>query len=232
MKRDRKYVDTFRRDKNGKAELHALELDFGKQAAPQNRAVMVLNGWVDWADGSTFLAAAQESKEGLIPPYLQVKDATGKWKTVIQDMGMPDGKPKTIAVDLSGKFLSDSREVRIVTNLCVYWDEIFLGNDVGAPQAVVSRVPASSGELRFRGFSAVKIDPERLQPEQFIYADVRSTSAWNPTPGLYTRYGDVKELLENVDDRFTILGSGDEVRLQFRAEALRRCVPVGSAILF
>jgi Tfp pilus assembly protein PilF len=220
VKRDRKYVDTFRRDKNGKAELHALELDFGKQAAPQNRAVLVLNGWVDWADGSTFLAAAQESKEGLIPPYLQVKNAAGNWKTVIQDMGMPDGKPKTIAVDLSGKFLSDSREVRIVTNLCVYWDEIFLGNDVDAPQAIVSGVPASSGELRFRGFSAVKIDPERLQPEQFIYADVRPTSAWNPTPGLYTRYGDVKELLESVDDRFAILGSGDEVRLQFRGDTL------------
>ena len=28
--RDRKYVDTFRREQNGKAELHALELDFGK----------------------------------------------------------------------------------------------------------------------------------------------------------------------------------------------------------
>ena len=79
----------------------------GKQAAPDNRAVLVLNGWVDWADGSTFLAAAQESKEGLIPPYLQVKDAAGNWKTVIQDMGMPDGKPKTIAVDLSGKFLTE-----------------------------------------------------------------------------------------------------------------------------
>jgi len=225
VKRDRKYVDTFRRDKNGKAELHALNLDFGKQAAPKNRAVMVLNGWVDWADGSTFLAAAQESKEGLIPPYLQVKDASGNWKTVIQDMGMPDGKPKTIAVDLSGKFLSDSREVRIVTNLCVYWDEIFLGNDVGAPQATITKVPASSSDLRFRGFSEVTIDPERLQPEEFIYADVRSASSWNPTPGLYTRYGDVKELLENVDDRFAILGSGDEVRLQFRAEALAPLPP-------
>ena len=47
----------------------------------------------------------------------------GKWRTVIEDMGMPAGKPKTIAVDLTGKWLSDSREVRIVTNLCVYWDE-------------------------------------------------------------------------------------------------------------
>ena len=39
---------------------------------------------------------------------------------------MPSGKPKTMAVDLTGKFLSASREVRIVTNLCVYWDEIYL----------------------------------------------------------------------------------------------------------
>jgi tetratricopeptide (TPR) repeat protein len=223
--RDRKYVDTFRREKNGKAELHTLELDFGKNAAPDNRAVLVLNGWVDWADGSTFLAAAQESKEGLIPPYLQVKDAAGNWKTVIQDMGMPDGKPKTIAVDLSGKFLSESREIRIVTNLCVYWDEIFLGNDVSAPQAVVSRVPASSGELGFRGFSATKIDPDRKQPEQFVYADVRAASSWNPTPGWYTRYGDVKELLESVDDRFAILGSGDEVRLKYRADSLPAVKP-------
>jgi hypothetical protein len=205
--------------------LHALELFFGKKAAPGNRAVLVLNGWVDWADGSTFLAAAQESKEGLIPPYLQVKDAAGKWKTVIQDMGMPDGKPKTIAVDLSGKFLTESREIRIVTNLCVYWDEIFLGNDVGTPQAIISRVPAGSGELRFRGFSATRIDPDRKQPEQFVYGDVRAASAWNPTPGLYTRYGDVKELLENLDDRFAILGSGDEVRLKYRADTLPSLKP-------
>ena len=48
-------------------------------------------------------------------------------------MGMPAGKPKTIAVDLTGKWLSASREVRIVTNLCVYWDEIFLSPDTSAP---------------------------------------------------------------------------------------------------
>jgi tetratricopeptide (TPR) repeat protein len=218
--RDRKYVDAFRRERNGKAELHALELDFGLEVARQNGGVLVLNGWVDWADGSTFLAAAQESKDGLIPPYLQVRNAEGKWETVIQDMGMPDGKPKTIAVDLSGKFLTESREVRIVTNLCVYWDEIFLGEDVGTPEAMVSRLPAASADLRFRGFSRIKIDPDRKQPEEFVYADTRTTSAWNPTPGLYTRYGDVKELLDDVDDRLTILGSGDELKLQFRADTL------------
>ncbi len=45
-------------------------------------------------------------------------------------------------------------------------------------------------------------------------------SMWNPTSGFYTRYGDVSELLETADDRFIIMGSGDEVRLLFAASEL------------
>ena len=59
--------------------------------------------------------------------------------------------------------------------------------------------------------------PERLEPERFVYADLRPVSSWNPTPGLYTRYGDVTELLAAIDDRMAILGAGDEVRLRFAA---------------
>jgi hypothetical protein len=66
--------------------------------------VLILDGWFDWPDGSTFLAAAQEHKD-LTFPYLQVKDAAGNWKTVIEDMGMPSGRQKPMAVDLAGKFL-------------------------------------------------------------------------------------------------------------------------------
>ena len=38
---------------------------------------------------------------------------------------------------------------------------------------------------------------------------------WNPVPGLYTRYGEVRELMDAVDDRFIIMGSGDELKLRF-----------------
>jgi hypothetical protein len=154
LKSDKTHPDDFKRTDGGVAELHALELDFGTQVARDNKAVMILHGWVDWADGSTFLAAAQESKAGLIPPYLQVRDAQGKWQTVIDDMGMPDGKPKTIAVDLTGKFPTANREVRIVTNLCVYWDEVFLSETNAAPAVRRSTMPASSAAVLFRGFSA------------------------------------------------------------------------------
>jgi hypothetical protein len=214
LRRDRTYPDSFRRDYAGVAELHHLDLDFGRVAAG-NHAALILNGWVDWADGSTFLNAAQESKDGLVFPYLQVKDAAGHWQTVVEDMGIPAGKPKTIAVDMTGKFLSASREVRIVTNLCVYWDEIFLIENAAVPRTKLTALDADSAELRFRGFSKATIHPERKQPESFDYARVAPASMWNPTPGLYTRYGDVRPLIEALDDRLVIMGSGDELRLRF-----------------
>lgn len=212
---DLEYPDTFSHNEAGVASLHALDLDFGS-AAPENSAALVLNGWVDWADGSTFLGASQNGT-GLIFPYLQVKDASGKWQTVVQDMGIPSGKPKTIVVDLTNKFLSPSREVRIVTNLCVYWDEIFLIDSAAAPNVRLTPVTASSANLNFRGFSRVVIDPNRQQPERFLYDQVSMLTNWNPTPGNYTRYGDVLPLVTDVDDKLTVMGSGDELKLTFPA---------------
>jgi hypothetical protein len=43
---------------------------------------------------------------------------------------------------------------------------------------------------------------------------------WNPTRGLYTRYGDVQPLIAAIDDRLAILGSGDELRLLFPVSKL------------
>ncbi len=224
LRLDRTYPDAFRRDYNGVAEMHWLDLDFGS-ASSYKRAVLILNGWVDWADGSIFRAAAQEGRAGLVMPYLQVKDKAGHWQTVVEDMGMPAGKPKTIAVDLSGKFLSASREIRIVTNFCLYWDEIFLSEDTKPAQVDMTTVEATSAELRFRGFSTATIHPERKQPETFDYERWMPVSIGNPTPGYYTRYGDVRPLLAAADNRLVIMGSGDELRLSFPATgfpALRR----------
>ncbi len=219
LKQDRAYPDSFQRDFSGIAETHALDLDFGA-AAKDSHAVLILNGWVDWADGSTFLRAAQQAGAGLVLPYLQVKDAAGVWRTVIEDMGIPAGKPKTIAVDLTGKWLSASREVRIVTNLCVYWDEIFLSENDAAPEVRLTHISAETADLHYRGFSKPTIHPQRRQPEAFNYAQETPVSMWNPTPGRYTRYGDVRPLLEAADDRMVIMGSGDELRLLFPAQNL------------
>ncbi len=218
LRRDFTYPDGFRRSPAGVAEVHHLDLDFGAAAA-SNHAVLVLHGWVDWADGSTFLSAMQEHKD-LTFPYLQVKDAAGNWKTLVEDMGIPSGKPKTMAVDLAGKFLSASREVRIVTNLCVYWDEVYMVESDAPPAARLTTAALLSADLHFRGFSKATIHPLRKQPEQFDYQSVSSTSMWNPTAGNYTRYGAVADLLREPDDRMVLMGSGDEVTLRFSAKEL------------
>jgi hypothetical protein len=212
---DGRYPDDFSRNLSGVAGLHHLELDFG--LGIKDDAVLILSGWVDWADGSTFLGVAQHGTGGLVTPYLQVKDQQGKWQTIIEDMGMPAGKPKTISVGLTGKWLSASREVRIVTNLCVYWDEVFLSEDTAQPDVRLSPAVMQTAGLNFRGFSPAVIHPERKQPERFTYAGARPASMWNPTPGLYTRYGDVRELTAAVDDKMIVMGSGDELQLTFTA---------------
>jgi tetratricopeptide (TPR) repeat protein len=214
VKLDRRYPDAFSRDYSGVAEMHALELDFGPQAAQQNQDVLVMNGWLDWADSSSFVRQDQAG-EDLILPYLQVKDERGLWQTVIEDMGLPAGRPKTIVVDLTDKFLSSAREVRIVTNLCLYWDEIFLTPATAEPEVQLTEIPLDDAHLRFRGFSSAAVHSQRKQPEWFDYSQVSPVSMWNPTPGNYTRYGQVEELIEGVDDRFVIMGSGDEIRLLF-----------------
>lgn len=218
-RRDHRYPTGFAHNTAGVAKLHTLDLDFGT-AAPNNHAALVLNGWVDWADGSTFLGASQNGNGGLVFPYLQVKNGAGKWQTVVGDMGIPSGKPKTIVVDLAGKFLSRARQIRIVTNLCVYWDEIFLIDDSRTPKVRLTTIDADAADLHFRGFSRAVIDAKREQPERFLYDEVRPVSSWNPTSGNYTRYGDVRTLVTGVDDRMVIMGSGDELRLQFPAKQL------------
>ncbi len=218
---DRVYAAGFRHDMAGVAEMHALTLDFGPDASRAKRAVLILKGWIDWADGSTFLAASQGGKGGIVMPYLQVKDDSGEWRTVIEDMGVPSGKPRAIAVDLTGKFLSASLELRIVTNTCVYWDEIYLGEDAAAPAPVrMTSLNAAAADLALRGFSHAVVDPCHEQPEYYDYAQWRPTAMWNPVAGRYTRYGDVRELMDAVDDMFVIMGSGDELRLRFAPASL------------
>ncbi len=212
---DRVYAGPSARTMQNTAETFALEIDFGSQA-PANNAVLILHGWVDWADGSAFRNQSQQPGRAIAPPYLQVRDRNGQWKTVIEDMGIPSGKTKTIAVDLNGRFLSASREIRIVTNMCVYWDEAFLAIHETAPirQRHARLIEA---RLDFHGFSQPIVDPHRRQPERFLYHRTLADAPWNPTPGLYTRYGDVKPLLHRPDDRFVIMGAGDQIALRFEA---------------
>jgi hypothetical protein len=211
---DRQFVDGFPlRRVRGYAEEHTLTLDLG----PGDDTVLLLTGWTDYAF-STDNVAAQQAGMVMHPPVLQVEDAAGAWQTVIEDLGVPVGRPQTLAVEMAGRWRSGARRVRVVTNMRIYWDQARVGDRAtlaGAP----ARLEATRADLRERGFSA-EVSPDGREPFGYDYARVSVASPWKSFPGRYTRTGDVRELLAAVDDVFVISRPGDEIALSFDATAL------------
>ncbi|HEV2862259.1 MAG TPA: FG-GAP-like repeat-containing protein [Pyrinomonadaceae bacterium] len=212
---DRTYPDDFQvRPIRGYAEPHTLTLDLGRGSGN----LLLLTGWTDYAFSSDNVAASH-GKLQMKPPSLQVKDRKGKWRTVIGNMGFPVGRPQTLVVDLTGKFLSASREVRVVTNMRVYWDRVQVGKAAGDSPVRLTRSDPTTAELRWRGFSA-ELKPDGREPLTYDYARVSLESPWKAFPGRYTREGDVRELLRTTDDIFVVSRAGDEISLSFDASEL------------
>ena len=213
---DRRYADDFAvLPIRGYAAHHELTLDLGPDATS---AVLLLTGWTDYAFSNDNVAASQRSLE-MAAPSLQVKDASGLWRTVIRDVGFPVGRPQTIAVNLAGRFLSSSREVRILTNMRIYWDQILVASPGVRDTSRVTRLDPVEARLRSRGFSA-ETTPDGREPFSYDYHRVSTTTAWKTLAGRYTREGDVRALVFKTDDMFVIARPGDEIALSFDARAV------------
>lgn len=214
---DRRYPDDFELHKiRGYAGTHTLTLDLGEPS--KGRTLLLLTGWTDYAFSSDNVAAAQ-SGLSLKAPEIQVKDAQGQWRTAITDIGIPVGRPQTIVVDLTDKLPQRSREVRIVTNMRIYWDQILVDTSSGGAPLEMTRMNPSIADLHWRGFSA-EVSPDGREPFSYEYDRVTSGSPWKVMPGRYTREGDVRELLIRSDDMFVISRPGDEIALSFDATKL------------
>jgi hypothetical protein len=212
---DRQYPDDFKlRPIRGYAEPHTLTIDLGGDAS---RAVLLMTGWTDYAFSGDNVAAHQ-SGESLSPPALQAKDAHGTWRTAIEDIGIPVGRPQTVVVDLRGKVPPSTREVRIVTNMRIYWDQVLVDSSGGGFETAVTRLDPVAAGLRWRGFSA-ETTPDGRQPVVYDYDRVATVSPWKVMTGRYTREGDVRPLLTARDDMFVVSRPGDEIALTFDAAA-------------
>jgi Tfp pilus assembly protein PilF len=219
---DRQYPDDFELHQiRGYAGEHSLTLDLGRESS--SRTLLLLTAWTDYAFSSDNVAASQAGLS-MKPPAIQVKDAGGRWQTVIPDIGIPVGRPQTMVVDLTGKFLSGSREVRIVTNMRIYWDRILVDTSNAKAPVQMLRLEASKADLKWRGFSA-ETTPDGREPTGYDYQRVLLTSPWKIMAGRYTREGDVRKLLSRVDDMFVISRPGDEIALSFDATALPKLAP-------
>jgi tetratricopeptide (TPR) repeat protein len=218
-KMDRQYPDDFLRDRiRGYAAEHTLTMKLADGPQSSKRMVLLLTGWTDYAWSSDNVAAAQSGKSMTLPA-LQVKDKAGQWRTVIEDIGIPVGRPQTVTVDLTGKFLSSNREVRIVTSMRILWDQIMVDSSDEQTPIRMMRLDPVAANLHWRGFSA-EITPDGREPFGYNYQQISSTSPWKVMPGRYTREGDVRELLIKSDDMFVISRPGDEISLSFSAGKL------------
>ncbi len=207
----------------GVVEPHAIVLDLGN--VPNDTPLtLFLSGWIFPTDTSINVALFQNPEINPSFPSVAVKDETGQWKTVIDMIGLPAGKNKTITVDLTGKFLSDDRHVRIETDMQIYWDAAFF--TVGAQDVPIelTTLNPDSADLHYRGFSEM-YRPNPHAPHLFDYQKVTTDAQWRDLAGYYTRYGDVNPLLQEVDDMYVILNAGDEITVEFDAARLPELKP-------
>jgi hypothetical protein len=210
--RDRRWPEFDLSPIRGYAARHTLTMDLGSGA---DDAVLLLTGWTDYAF-STDNVAASHAGLTMEAPKLEVRDASGAWRAAIENMGFPVGRPQTVVVDLRGRWLGPSREVRLVTNMRIYWDQILVDTSGGDLPVKMTPLDPIAADLRWRGFSA-EDSADGREPFGADYSRVSATSPWKALPGRYTREGDVRPLVLERDDMFAIAGPGDEIAVTFDA---------------
>jgi len=219
---DRQFVDDLPLERiRGYAKPHTLTLDLGPARSGEagGGPLLLLTGWTDYAFSTDNVAASQAGLP-LDPPSLQVKDASGQWRTAIAEIGIPVGRPQTVVVDLSRvRFTGGSREVRIATSMRVYWDRAQVATRDRQARPRTTVLDPVRADLAWRGFSA-EVTPDGREPYGYDYAHVSTVVPWKLMPGRYTREGDVRALLRAADDFFVVSRPGDALSLAFDAAAL------------
>ncbi|ANM29979.1 hypothetical protein ABI59_10955 [Acidobacteria bacterium Mor1] len=214
--RDRRYVDGFELlPFKGYAETHTLELNLG-EVQPGERVVLLLDGWIDYADSSANIGAVQ-AELSLVPPQIHVPAGNG-WKLAEERMGFPAGLPKTMTVDVTEMIDPADPRVRIETNMRIYWDKARVMVGGADTELDVTRVPVATAELRPGGFPR-SFKPDGKKPPMYDPSEVAPAASWKAHVGAYTGFGDVTALLGAIDDQFVTTRNGDEVELRFAAPA-------------
>jgi hypothetical protein len=218
--KDDRYISDFKPGKfQGITEMHDLILDPGKYS--QNRKLLLLlNGWIFPTDASINVAISQSDSLIVIPPVIQVINKNGDWETVIENLGFPMGKNKTVVADLTGKYLSNDHRIRIRTNMEIYWDQIFFSENDSSSPIISTLVKPVSADIHYRGFSRSFRKGGRYGPHWFDYSDPDTNRRWRDLSGNYTRYGDVLPLLTESDNKYIISNAGDETTVNFDAKEL------------
>jgi tetratricopeptide (TPR) repeat protein len=215
---DGKAVSSFGRGQyQGVTRDHYLELDLGDNAPKSGTLYLIAQGSIHDTESSVNVAITQGSRWRAHGLSVQVPDGHGGWVTAQDNLGFPAGRKKTILFNLTNIFLPGTpRRVRLCTNLEIYWDAIHWAQ--GAPDTPLKEVTLDPtvADLHYRGYSVMHMPVGAGAPEVPDYNVIEGTKQrWRDLIGYYTRYGDVRELLKIIDDRYVIVNSGDELSMHF-----------------
>jgi tetratricopeptide (TPR) repeat protein len=217
--RDEKYLDNFGRGQyQGLTRDHYVELELPDDAPTAGPLWLIGHGWMHPTDSSINEAVAQGNQEKARGLSLEVADGRGGWKVARDNLGIPAGREKTVLVDLANIFTEGApRKMRLRTNLEIYWDALAWAKGLQDATTKTVRLDAETAELRYRGFSVIN-QANESSPELPDYHHINGTTQrWRDLIGYYTRFGDVRELLRGVDDRYVLMNAGDEIALRFAA---------------
>lgn len=205
----------------GLAEPHFLELAFDpERVRTAKRLRLVCTGWFYWTDASVNMAAGRTPGLEFVPPLMMAETPNGEWAPTGPPLGFPAGKTKTMVIDVTETFPREASRIRLFSTLMLYWDRIALAiDDDDAGRRVTDLEPASA-RLWHRGFSAPVETGRKDLPERFEWERLATMPRWDQHPGRYTRHGECLPLVEAIDDRFVIMGSGDCLTLRFDASSL------------
>ncbi|WP_044891791.1 CRTAC1 family protein [Opitutus terrae] len=206
----------------GFCERHTLELDFGDRLAavlPGERVWLFITGYLEYPYSQTTYAAGQASV-AWEPIRVEQRQPDGSWRTIVPDAGALGGMSRTMTVDLTGLITSGPGcQLRVTSNLEMFYDQIFLGIPVPRERVHVHALPVAAAELRYVGFPR-EVSPDGRLPLIYDYQQIEPTAPFHQLRGSYTRYGDVRELLTEFDDQFALMNSGDEIAAKFDATQL------------
>jgi tetratricopeptide (TPR) repeat protein len=218
---DGKYLDTFGRGKyQGLTRDHYVEVELGPDAPESGPLWLIATGWLHPTDASINVAIKQGGGEQPKDLSLEVPDGRGRWRAVKSGLGFPAGRNKTVLIDLKGVFQQGApRRLRLRTNLEVYWDAIRWARGLPGAELKSERLAPQTADLHYRGFSRIT-QANESSPEIPDYNKLETTTQrWRDLIGYYTRFGDVRELLAEADDRYVIMNAGDEMTFKFGAPA-------------
>ena len=214
---DGKALDDFGRGQyQGLTRDHYVEVDLGDDAPTSGPLYLIAHGSIHDTESSLNVAITQGSRWHAQSMSVEVPDGKGGWTVAQANLGFPAGRKKTVLFNLTDIFKPGTpHRVRIRTNLEIYWDHLEWA--VGLPDAPVKmvRLAPSSVDLHYRGYSVIN-RPDAGAPEVPDYNRLLSTKQiWRDLEGYYTRHGEVGELVREIDDRYVIVASGDEMSLKF-----------------